>query len=180
MWMEWVEFWQVEKGELEVKVGKQKTGEGKSRQAVLSKVRWVLGRAWRVRELPAVVGDKLPQVVWVRLRGLQCLCVYWSRAHQCAKERANGQNRKTWNSVPSRDRSSLSVSLAPAESSAPLAVGLAAAGTSFLTLASFLLWLLKRLRKKGKGVWEHTPKMFLKNVFFFSLMSHVLSCTFKQ
>lgn len=66
----------MEKGELEVKVGKQKTGEGKSRQAVLSKVRWVLGRAWRVRELPAVVGDKLPQVVWVRLRGLQCLCVY--------------------------------------------------------------------------------------------------------
>uniref|UniRef100_A0A8C7EWJ3 Selectin E n=1 Tax=Neovison vison TaxID=452646 RepID=A0A8C7EWJ3_NEOVI len=39
---------------------------------------------------------------------------------------------------------------APAESSAPLAVGLAAAGTSFLTLASFLLWLLKRLRKKAK------------------------------
>lgn len=59
MWMEWVELWQVEKEELEVKVGKQKTGEGKSKQPVLSKVRWVLGRAWRVRELPAAVGDKL-------------------------------------------------------------------------------------------------------------------------
>ncbi|KAM9243624.1 E-selectin isoform 2-T2 [Dugong dugon] len=37
---------------------------------------------------------------------------------------------------------------APAESNVPLAVGLSAAGTSLLTLASFLLWLLKRLRKK--------------------------------
>ncbi|XP_007935969.1 E-selectin-like [Orycteropus afer afer] len=39
---------------------------------------------------------------------------------------------------------------APAESSVPLAVGLSAAGTSLLTLASFILWLLKRLRKKAK------------------------------
>lgn len=60
-----------------------------------------------------------------------------------------------------------SVSLAPTESSIPLAVGLTAAGTSLMTVASFVLWLLKRLRKRGKGAWERTPKMFLKNVFFF-------------
>lgn len=65
------------------------------------------------------------------------------------------------------DSSSLSVSLAPTESNAPLAIGLTAAGTSLLTLASFLLWLLKRLRKRGKGAWKHTPKMFLKHVFIF-------------
>ncbi|XP_072686631.1 E-selectin isoform X1 [Canis lupus baileyi] len=40
---------------------------------------------------------------------------------------------------------------APTESSIPLAVGLTAGGTSLLTVASFLLWLLKRLRKRGKG-----------------------------
>ncbi|KAK2504626.1 hypothetical protein MC885_001242, partial [Smutsia gigantea] len=39
---------------------------------------------------------------------------------------------------------------APTESSIPLVIGLSAAGTSLLTLASFLLWLLKRLRKKAK------------------------------
>ncbi|XP_014320595.1 E-selectin isoform X1 [Myotis lucifugus] len=39
---------------------------------------------------------------------------------------------------------------APAPSSLPLAIGLSAAGTSLLTSASFLLWLLKRLRKKAK------------------------------
>ncbi|XP_016057838.1 PREDICTED: E-selectin [Miniopterus natalensis] len=39
---------------------------------------------------------------------------------------------------------------APAPSSVPLAVGLSAAGASLLTSASFLLWLLKRLRKKAK------------------------------
>ncbi|XP_045653638.1 E-selectin [Ursus americanus] len=39
---------------------------------------------------------------------------------------------------------------APTESNAPLAIGLTAAGTSLLTLASFLLWLLKRLRKRAK------------------------------
>ncbi|XP_006887477.1 PREDICTED: E-selectin [Elephantulus edwardii] len=39
---------------------------------------------------------------------------------------------------------------APAESNVPLVAGLSAAGTSFLTLASFLLWLLKRLRRKAK------------------------------
>ncbi|XP_054443533.1 E-selectin [Pteronotus mesoamericanus] len=39
---------------------------------------------------------------------------------------------------------------APAPSTMPLAVGLSAAGTSFLTLASFLLWLVKRLRNKAK------------------------------
>ncbi|XP_004464219.2 E-selectin isoform X2 [Dasypus novemcinctus] len=39
---------------------------------------------------------------------------------------------------------------APPESNIPLAVGLSAAGTSSLALASFLLWLLKRLRKKAK------------------------------
>ncbi|XP_004425115.1 PREDICTED: E-selectin isoform X1 [Ceratotherium simum simum] len=41
---------------------------------------------------------------------------------------------------------------APAESNVPLAVGLSAAGTSLLTLASFLFWLLKRLRKARKFV----------------------------
>ncbi|KAM7055230.1 E-selectin isoform 2-T3 [Molossus nigricans] len=39
---------------------------------------------------------------------------------------------------------------APTRSSVPLAVGLSVAGTSLLSLASFLLWLLKRLRKKAK------------------------------
>ncbi|XP_037362419.1 E-selectin isoform X1 [Talpa occidentalis] len=39
---------------------------------------------------------------------------------------------------------------APIESNVPLAVGLSAAGTSLLTLSSFLLWLLKRLQKKAK------------------------------
>ncbi|XP_039737564.1 E-selectin [Pteropus medius] len=39
---------------------------------------------------------------------------------------------------------------APATSNVPLAVGLSVAGTSLLTLASFLFWLLKRLRKKAK------------------------------
>jgi len=39
---------------------------------------------------------------------------------------------------------------APTESNAPLAIGLATAGTSLLTSASFLLWLLKRLRKRAK------------------------------
>uniref|UniRef100_A0A8D1R620 E-selectin n=2 Tax=Sus scrofa TaxID=9823 RepID=A0A8D1R620_PIG len=39
---------------------------------------------------------------------------------------------------------------APAESKIPLAMGLAAGGVSFMTSASFLLWLLKRLRKRAK------------------------------
>uniref|UniRef100_A0A8C9JGU8 Selectin E n=1 Tax=Panthera tigris altaica TaxID=74533 RepID=A0A8C9JGU8_PANTA len=39
---------------------------------------------------------------------------------------------------------------APTESSIPLAVGLTAAGTSLMTVASFVLWLLKRLRKRAK------------------------------
>lgn len=39
---------------------------------------------------------------------------------------------------------------APTESDVPLVVGLSAAATSLLTLGSFLLWLLKRLRKKAK------------------------------
>ncbi|XP_006887518.1 PREDICTED: E-selectin-like [Elephantulus edwardii] len=39
---------------------------------------------------------------------------------------------------------------APTESNNPLVAGLSAAGTSFLTVASFLLWLLKRLRRKVK------------------------------
>nr|KAF6397955.1 selectin E [Rousettus aegyptiacus] len=39
---------------------------------------------------------------------------------------------------------------APTTSSVPLAVGLSAAGTSLLTSAAFLFWLLKRLRKKAK------------------------------
>nr|XP_017534838.2 E-selectin isoform X1 [Manis javanica] len=39
---------------------------------------------------------------------------------------------------------------APPESSVPLVAGLSAAGTSLLTLASFLLWLLKRLRRKAR------------------------------
>lgn len=68
-----------------------------------------------------------------------------------------------------------SVSLATAKSNIPLTVGLSAAGTSLLTLASFLFWLLKRLRRKGEGVYQCTPKMFLKNLFFTS-MGHLLSC----
>ncbi|XP_032503119.1 E-selectin isoform X1 [Phocoena sinus] len=39
---------------------------------------------------------------------------------------------------------------APSKSQTPLAVGLSAAGVSLMTLASFLLWLLKRLQKKAK------------------------------
>ncbi|CAK6439826.1 unnamed protein product [Pipistrellus nathusii] len=39
---------------------------------------------------------------------------------------------------------------APAPSSLPLAIGLSVGGTSLLTASSFLLWLLKRLRKKAK------------------------------
>ncbi|VFV32985.1 selectin e [Lynx pardinus] len=39
---------------------------------------------------------------------------------------------------------------APTESSIPLAVGLTAAGTSLMTVASFVLWLLKRLRKRAR------------------------------
>uniref|UniRef100_A0A5F5PY86 E-selectin n=1 Tax=Equus caballus TaxID=9796 RepID=A0A5F5PY86_HORSE len=39
---------------------------------------------------------------------------------------------------------------ATAKSNIPLTVGLSAAGTSLLTLASFLFWLLKRLRRKAK------------------------------
>nr|KAF6316556.1 selectin E [Pipistrellus kuhlii] len=39
---------------------------------------------------------------------------------------------------------------APAPSSLPLAIGLSAGGTSLLAASSFLLWLLKRLRKKAK------------------------------
>ncbi|XP_057584153.1 E-selectin [Hippopotamus amphibius kiboko] len=39
---------------------------------------------------------------------------------------------------------------APSESQIPLAIGLSAAGASLMTLASFLLWLVKRLRKKAK------------------------------
>ncbi|XP_045694688.1 E-selectin [Phyllostomus hastatus] len=39
---------------------------------------------------------------------------------------------------------------APPESTAALTVGLSAAGTSLLTLTSFLLWLAKRLRRKAK------------------------------
>uniref|UniRef100_G3SZI6 E-selectin n=1 Tax=Loxodonta africana TaxID=9785 RepID=G3SZI6_LOXAF len=39
---------------------------------------------------------------------------------------------------------------APTESSVPLGVGLSVAGTSLLTLGSFLFWLLKRLRKKAR------------------------------
>ncbi|KAB1260469.1 E-selectin, partial [Camelus dromedarius] len=47
-----------------------------------------------------------------------------------------------------------SVFLAPAESKVPLVAGLSAAGISLMTSASFLLWLLKRLRKKGEGIYE--------------------------
>ncbi|EPQ04591.1 E-selectin [Myotis brandtii] len=45
---------------------------------------------------------------------------------------------------------------APAPSSLPLAIGLSAAGTSLLTSASFLLWLLKRLRKKDFSAYHGT------------------------
>ncbi|XP_048214138.1 E-selectin [Perognathus longimembris pacificus] len=52
---------------------------------------------------------------------------------------------------------------APAESNLPLVAGLSIAGTSFLAVTSFLLWLIKRFWKKGKGVPENTLKTVFKN-----------------
>uniref|UniRef100_A0A452DRR9 E-selectin n=1 Tax=Capra hircus TaxID=9925 RepID=A0A452DRR9_CAPHI len=47
---------------------------------------------------------------------------------------------------------------APTVSQTPLAVGLSTAGVSLVTIPSFLFWLLKRLQKKGEGIYECTPK----------------------
>lgn len=94
--------------------------------------------------------------------------------NQCTKKRANGQNRKTLNLISSHDCLP-PVSLAPTVSQTPLAVGLSTAGVSLVTIPSFLFWLLKRLQKKGEGIYECTPKRFFEKKFFFSLMSHIVS-----
>uniref|UniRef100_K7GLG1 E-selectin n=1 Tax=Sus scrofa TaxID=9823 RepID=K7GLG1_PIG len=53
---------------------------------------------------------------------------------------------------------------APAKSKIPSVMGLSVGGVS-MTLASLLLWLLKCLRKRGEGIYEGTPKRFLKSIF---------------
>lgn len=81
------------------------------------------------------------------------------------KEKGKWTEQKTLNLVSSHDRSP-PASLAPTVSQTPLAVGLSTAGVSLVTIPSFLFWLLKRLQKKGEGIYECTPKRFLKKIFF--------------
>lgn len=161
------------------------------------------GVLWKLRKLEfclELLGDKLAKVVWGQsLRTLVmsfphesnrwCSSVgssaqYMRKRHyyrwlfcfvpcnQCMKKRASGQNRKTINLIPSRDSSPHSVSLAPAKSKIPSVMGLSVGGVS-MTLASLLLWLLKCLRKRGEGIYEGTPKRFLKSIFsHWWMMSH--------
>ena len=95
------------------------------------------------------------------------------------KEKGKWTEQEDLNLIPSHDHSS-SLSLAPIVSQTPLAVGLSTAGVSLVTIPSFLFWLLKRLRKKGEGIYECTPKRFLIKKYFFSLMRHVVSHIFKK